>query len=182
MNIPKSWDEITIGKWRELNSIQSETELGRLIQQVSILADVDSETIRNLPVDEFRELTKQLDFVSNDIPKEVKTTFKLRGVEYGIIPDLNFISLGEFMDAETWKNNTTENIHLLCAMLYRPIISWDDDEWEIEQYKQKGFMKRANLFLNELPITVPYGAVLFFSLLGMEFIEIMGDYLTEEGI
>lgn len=180
IQLPNKWDLVTIKQWKEINEIQTENELTRLIEQISILSDTDSEEIRQMSPRDFNTLSAELFFLSEDLKPEVKLKFELDGKKYGIIPDLNFITTGEFVDAENWKADPITNIHLLCAMLYRPIVSEDGDEYEIEPHQSKGFLKRADLFLNKLAITVPYGAVLFFSSSAIQFTKIIADYLEDE--
>jgi hypothetical protein len=180
IQLPNKWDLVTIRQWKEINEIQTESELTRLIEQMSILADCDPEEIRKMTPVEFNTLSAELFFLSEELKPEVKLTFELEGKKYGLIPDLNFISTGEFVDAENWKADPIGNIHLLIAMLYRPVIKEEGDEYEIEPHTSKGFMRRADLFLNKLPITIPYGAVLFFSASGIQFTEIIVDYLEAE--
>jgi hypothetical protein len=180
IQLPNKWDLVTIKQWKEINEIQTESELTRLIEQISILSDTDPEEIRQMSPRDFNTLTAELFFLSEDLKPEVKLKFEIDGKKYGLIPDFNFITTGEFVDAENWKADPIGNIHLLCAMLYRPIIKEDGDDYEIEPHTSKGFARRADLFLKKLPITLPYGAVLFFSTIGIQFTEIIADYLEKE--
>lgn len=181
MRIPESWDEISISRWRELKSIQSDNEATKLINQISILTDVDVEEIRQMPIKSFRDISdKVISFLSKPISNEVKTRFELNGKRYGIIPDMNFISTGEFVDMENFAKDSTSNIHLICATIWRPIVSETEDEWTIAPHTSTGFQKRADLFLNELPITMVWGGLVFFSSFVTEFLKITLDYLEEE--
>lgn len=180
MIIPKSWNEITISKWKELNSVQSDSELTTLIERISILADRDPSEVRSLPVREFNEISSQLSWLGEDIPNNINLKLEIGGKKYGMIPDLNFISTGEFVDIENWKSDSIQNVHLICALLWRPIIWEDGDDWRIAPHESAGFTKRAELFLNELKITDVWGAILFFSSFGLQFLEIIADYSEEE--
>jgi hypothetical protein len=97
-----------------------------------------------------------------------------------MIPQLDFITTGEWMDAETWKDDSVNNIHLYAALLYRPIIKEDGDLYEIEPHKSSGFVERANLFKEKLPITMIHGTVLFFSTIATDYIKILGDFLESQ--
>lgn len=180
IQLPKSWNEVKIKTWRELNEIQSDSEMSVLIQRLSILADVDQEQIRRLSIPEFNKLATQASFMSEELKPEPVLRFSLNDKRYGMIPDLNFITTGEFIDAEQFKKDPIANIHYLAALIYRPIIWEDGDDWKIAPHISTGFQRRAELFLNELPITTVYGAVLFFSASGIQFTEIIVDYLEEE--
>lgn len=174
-----SWNQITIEKWQEINQVQSEFEVSRLVEILSILTDRDPEELRNLRIDEFRKLQSQFAWTSEPPKADVVTKFEIRGKKYGIIPQLDFITAGEWLDAESWKEDSVGNIHLYAALIYRPIVKEDETTWEIEPHKTAGFLERANLFLRELPITQVYGAVLFFLASGISFSQSIQDYLTQ---
>lgn len=175
-----NWSEVPLITWRELVNIQSESEISNMIERLSIISDSDSSEIRNLPIERFKKLEIDTQWFEEELKQEVKLTFDLNNKKYGLIPDFNFISTGEWADIDNWKDDTISNIHLICALLYRPVTKYvSDDEYEIEDYSEKGFMKRAELFLEELPITIPYGSVLFFSAFGIQYIETLAESLQE---
>lgn len=177
-NKKKSWDDVTIAMWQEINQIETESEITRQIEQISILTDSDSEEIRSMPMSKFNKLRQELIFLSQKPSANVITTFEIEGKEYGIIPQMDFISTGEWMDAENWKDNPVDNIHLYAALVYRPIIKREGDFYEIEPHKSSGFMERAELFRNNLSITTIHGAVLFFSSFVIGFMPILEDYFN----
>lgn len=175
----KNWNEITIRKWKELVAIDNPTELGVLIERTAIIYDCDPQDLRDLQPWEFNKLTAELDFISEPIPNEIKLRFEIDGVRYGFIPDLNYITTGEFVDLDELQKDTEKNIHLMAAILWRPIIDEDDDDWFIESHTTKGFQKRADLFLEKLPITHIWGAVLFFSSFVITSSEIIAEYFGQ---
>ena len=79
-----------------------------------------------------------------------------------MIPDMTLIEAGVFIDAEQFKDDSIVNLHLITALIYRPIIKEDGDEYIIEKHKAEGFEKRANLFKDRVSIEMVMGAVLFF--------------------
>jgi hypothetical protein len=181
MELKKGWNEVSIEMWQELNRVERENDLAIVIERMAILGDTDPESIRQLPIPEFRKLQSDVAWVGEKFSPDMQLTFVLDGKRYGMIPDLNFITTGEWADIDNWKDDTIGNIHLICALIYRPVTTYiSDDEYEIEPHKSQGFAKRADLFLSKLPITTVYGAVLFFSASGIQFIEIIADYLEAE--
>jgi hypothetical protein len=180
MNKIRSWNDVTIAMWQELSNIQTESEITREIEQISILTDKDSEEIRNMPMNEYGKWRSELDFVKSIPTAEVQLTFELDGERYGMIPQLDFISAGEWIDAENWKENPIDNLHLYSAMIYRPITKEKGEVYEIEPHKASGFVERSNLFKNKLPITTVHGAVLFFSSSAIGFMPILVDYLESQ--
>jgi hypothetical protein len=85
-----------------------------------------------------------------------------------------------FIDAEQFKDDSIVNLHLITALIYRPIIKEDGDEYVIEKHKAEGFEKRANLFKDRVSIEMVMGAVLFFSLVEMRLLEdIITSFIQE---
>ena len=64
---------------------------------------------------------------------DLVTKFRLDGVEYGFIPDLNELSFGEYIDLDTYLGDW-ENIHTAMNVLYRPINSKKGDRYTIQEY------------------------------------------------
>lgn len=180
MRIAENWTDVTIKMYQELNSVDRENDLTNIIERIAILADCDPEDIRQLPIPEFKKLSESIGWVTEKPNPDIRTKLEIDGKKYGIIPDLSFISTGEWADIENWKDDSINNLHFICALIYRPITKEVGDEYEIEPHKPQGFMRRAELFLNRLSIETVFGAVLFFSASGIQFIEIIADYLEAE--
>lgn len=179
--IKTKWEEVTIEMYQELNNIQSENEATLFIERVAVLADCDPEEIRQMSISKFRELQQKLTFLQEEVPAVVDTKLEVDGVKYGMIPQLNFITAGEWIDAENWKDQPIDNIHLYAALLYRPITKENPDgTYEIEPHKSQGFIERSELFKKRLSITNIHGTVLFFSTLGIQLMPILAEYSTGE--
>ena len=84
-------------------------------------------------------------------------------VEFGFIPNLERISLGEFIDAEAYISDW-DNMHKAMAVLYRPLTGHKGEFYEIEKYE--GSEKYAAI-MADAPASVAVGAMLFFYRLGM---------------
>ena len=85
-------------------------------------------------------------------------------VEFGFIPKIDDITLGEFIDLEKYIQNW-EDMHKAMAILYRPIIFKTGNLYEIEDYE--GSEKYSDIML-DAPVSVPIGANVFFYRLGKE--------------
>jgi len=176
----KTWDDITISIWQELEAIEADNAITRFLNQISIITDTDIDEIRSMPIIKFNKLRDDLKFMNEPPNKDVVVKFEIDGVKYGIIPQMDFMSAGEWIDAENWKDKVDENIHLYSALIYRPITKETATHHEIEPHTSSGFIERANLFKERLPITTVYGAVLFFSAFVMSVTKVLADYLMEE--
>lgn len=161
MRIPNNWSDITIGQFQELALIKSDDAIAQIADRIAVLCETDPEEIRNLPLRQFYDISNKLEFVKEKIPTDWKMTFEWQGRKYGFIPDLTFVSTGEWLDAEAFKSDVNENLHNYAALLWRPIVSEDGDNYEIAPHTTAGFSNRAKIF-KQLPITYIQGGLVFF--------------------
>jgi hypothetical protein len=164
----KDWSEITIGQYQEMMMIQTDKQITRFIEMISIALNCDPQEIRDMPMSDYKSLQEKMSFISKEPQTDIRTTFELNGREYGLIPDMNLVTAGVFLDAEQFKLDPMANLHYTVALIYRPIVSKDEDGYKIAEHKAEGFEARAELFRDNLSIEIVLGAVLFFSLLVME--------------
>ena len=108
--------------------------------------------------------------------QELQQRFKHDGIEYGLIPDLNNISWGEYIDAEAYFSES-KNYHKLLAVLYRPIKNVKGDYYDIEPYNGTG--ERAEIFKN-LPMAIYTGVAVFFYRLSKALLETTLQSLKKE--
>ena len=97
-------------------------------------------------------------------------------VEFGFIPKLDNISLGEFVDLDNYINNW-EDMHKAMAVMYRPVTLEKNDMYLIEEYESSDRYSEA---LKDMPIDIALGALLFFYRLGRELSSYLMDYLQQE--
>ena len=97
----------------------------------------------------------------------------MNGIEYGVIPNLDDISLGEYIDLDTYMGDW-DNMEIAMNVLYRPITEKMDDKYLISEYDVESKDK-----LTDIPLDVVLGSVFFFYNLGMELSQVMMDYLED---
>lgn len=117
----------------------------------------------------------EIDFISNyilslfpDSDYPFYDKFILNGVEYGFIPSWKNMSFAEYVDLDTLSTKDTKevinNLHILCAIMYRPIVSKKNEhDFLIEEYDVKTMETRAELFKKELDVKYVLGGQFFFS-------------------
>lgn len=155
MNLPKSWNEITVSQWVELNSIDQEeynSVFLYTLEAISILSDTDPEELEELSPEELIDLAAKVSFVKREPsnkPNELVKGFRLK--------PLDALTLGEFIDLEHYVNQTTENFTLLLSILYK---RWKTNEWGsliFEPYSYS-IMSRKDIF-EDVSINEVFGAV-----------------------
>ena len=97
-------------------------------------------------------------------------------VEFGMIPDLNNISFGEYIDLDRYISDWSQ-MHKAMAILFRPITAKKGDFYEIEDYE--GSDKYAG-YMQHMPTNVALGALVFFYRLGMKLSKHTMDYSLSE--
>lgn len=119
-----------------------------------------------LPMSHFDEVIAKLTSAMSEDTPLVKR-FWFRGsngveVEFGMIPDLQNISFGEYVDLDKYIGSV-QDMHKAMAVLFRPIIAKKNDMYEIEEYE--GSDKYAG-YMKYMPLNVAIGALVFFYRLG----------------
>lgn len=128
-----------------------------------------------------------LDFIVNHIMDLLAKKAKLqhrftmtdpsgKTVEFGFMPNLSEMTLGEYIDLESYISDW-EQMHKALAVMYRPIVAGNKDFYEIEEYE--GSSKYADI-MKDAPVTVALGSVVFFYSLGKELSKITLRSLQEE--
>tara|TARA_R110000751_G_scaffold5013_1_gene23676 strand:+ start:235 stop:879 length:645 start_codon:yes stop_codon:yes gene_type:complete len=182
--LPTSWDEVSLGQYSMLMlAIEKEdtTEIELMIKTLEALVGIDVGRLSKVPLKQLREAYKQLEELTNTMPNnELSRVVEIDDIEYGIIPDFDELSLGEFVDLDNYLQDNYNNLSKIFAVLYRPVIKRDGNSYNIEPYSLKNITDRRELFNNRLSIDTVYGALVFFCNIGSKHIESTLSSLEEE--
>jgi hypothetical protein len=107
--------------------------------------------------------------------QELIPTFKMGGIEYGFIPVLDDMSLGEYIDLDE-NFSDWETMHKAMAVLYRPITLKKDTRYQIEEYS--GIDKSEQM--KKIPLDVVMGCMVFFYRLNNELLKTTLNYLENQ--
>ena len=175
-----SWADVTIGQYQEIMSIQTTNKISKFIESLSIILDCDPQVIRDMNMKQYNELVSDFQFLSKQPESHIDKIIEVDGKRYGLMPDMTLMDAGTFIDADQFKEEPIVNLHYLTALVYRPVVKEDGDDYEIEKHKAEGFEKRANLFKEKVSVESVMGAVLFFSLLEMRLLEGLATSFLQE--
>ena len=182
--LPTSWDEVSVAQYSKLMlAIEKEgtTEIELMIKSLEALVGIDGGILTKVPIKMLREAYKQLGELTSNMPSnELSRVVEIDGIEYGIIPDFNELTLGEFVDLDNYLQDNYNNLNKIFAVLYRPVIERDGNSYNIEPYSLKNISDRRELFNNRLSIDTVYGALVFFCSIGSKHIESTLYSLEEE--
>ena len=165
INVPENMDEVSVEKYMEyLEAVEGKEKdievYGRLALRV--FCGIDDELEKKMPKKERDKIAVILMGLVNKSYPLVKR-FEVDGVEYGFHPNLDGMSLAEFVDADQYSGGW-ENVARFLAVLYRPIIKSRGDRYEIDIYKGSGELEGV---MKKQPASLYLGVSSFFLRLGI---------------
>tara|TARA_R110001632_G_scaffold100069_4_gene207104 strand:+ start:2510 stop:3142 length:633 start_codon:yes stop_codon:yes gene_type:complete len=169
-NLPTSWNEVSIGEYsklmRELDS-DDVSEIQLIIKSLEALLNIELGLISKVPIKQLKQAYSQLQELTSTMPNiELNRVIEIKGIEYGIIPNFDELTLGEFVDLDNYLQDSWINLDKIFSVLYRPILKRDGDDYIIEDYDLKSVKDRREVFKSNLSIDTCYGALVFFYLIG----------------
>lgn len=175
INIPTSLNDITLNQYQQWLKIADKKEMDNFLQQklIEIFCNIPLKTVTAIKATD-------ADTIVNDILKlfkeesSFKDRFTLSGVEYGFIPDLNNMTLGEYVDLDNLLTEW-EQMHIAMNVLFRPITYKKKNKYLIEEYEAK---ENANMKL--MPLDIVFGAMTFFLTLNKELQKNILNYLATQ--
>jgi hypothetical protein len=108
--------------------------------------------------------------------QELIPKFKMYGIEYGFIPNLDEITYGENKDVTAYINDWG-TMHKAMAVLFRPIKQKQRDKYIIEEYE--GSHKYSEV-MKDMPLNVVMGAMVFFYNLTNVLLKSIPSFLEKE--
>jgi hypothetical protein len=180
--IPQTLNSITLGQYQNFQKVLKDNEGAEEssfvgMKMLEIFCNADFEKIRNVDLGVFDVALNKLKEVLEMKPSMSKKIV-VDDTEYGFIPDLENITLGEYVDLEKYMADPM-TFHKAMAVLYRPIKMKVKDTYLIEDYI--GTEDRGEI-MKEAGLSDTLGAMLFFWTLGSELVNDILASLKEEGL
>jgi len=177
LQIPTNINDITVGeylKFIEVNKEDADEEF-LIHKTISIFCDIPMKDVLNIDAKEAQDIAIEIYAVLNQ-KAEFVDKFELNGIEYGFIPNLEDLSLGEYIDLETYLKDQ-KNLHKVAAVMYRPIIKKYSDLYDIENYSAN---LRSQQDMKDAPIGIISQGVVFFYNIVNELLKDFPHYLEKE--
>ena len=187
LSVPSELSDITLGQYQKYLKILDQnkdddnaTEFINL-KTIEIFCNVDFKDVLKIPLGEAEKVLTIINKAFKEKPDIIRH-FKLLNVDMGFIPNLERISLGEYIDVE---NGITDwqNMHKAMSVLYRPVNFRSKERYTIAPYEPSD---EVSELMREMPLDVAMSSVVFFYDLGKELLKAIPTFtqenLTEEQI
>ena len=175
INIPSSLNEITLRQYKQFLDIQKENKEDRFLnaKMIQVFCKVNLEQVMLLKLSDSESIVKIISDMFEQKPALVKK-FKLGKTEYGFHPELDAMTLGEYIDLDTFISDW-DNMEKAMNVLYRPVLVSVKERYSIEDYN----IDTASDML-DMPMDAVMSAVFFLWNLGIELSTVMTSSLDSQ--
>ena len=176
LRIPTSLNEITLGQYQEFSKLDNNTKISPAeiqLKMIQIFCNVSELVARGMRATDIAEICEMLNNMF-DTEHQLVSKFKLNGVNYGFIPELDDMSFGEYMDLDTFIGDN-DNIHRAANVLFRPIEFKRGDRYTIKEYDSN-----TSEIAKDFPLDAVLGAIVFFYTLGKDLSVVMLNSLDKK--
>ena len=173
------WENVTLEKWGKIIAKDIKSKPKAALEMITALSDIPKKLVKELSMQDVAVIMSKIAQIQADTKSELKKIIKVDGREYGFHPDLEEITLGEYADIENYIEMGLEGyLANLMAVLYRPIVEKEGNNYTIEAYDTKNFNLRSEAF-KKMKAREVNSSLLFFWSFVKELLKILPSYLTE---
>ena len=170
--VPESLSDITLGQYKEFIGLGELSDADLQIETIRIFCNIPRVSVMRMMARDISSICASIFQILESKPTLIRK-FKLDGIQYGFIPDLDEMSFGEYVDLDTYIGNWKE-IEKAMAVLYRPVVLSKGDKYVIEDYQPGNYD-----VMNYMPLSVAFSAVVFFYNLGIDLCKVMTSYIQK---
>ena len=175
ITIPTSLKDITLRQYKHFLNIQKENKGDKFYdaKMIEIFCNMPLSKVILLKLSDSQEIIKLLNDIFDTKPALVQR-FKLNKIEYGFHPQLDDLTVGEYIDLDTFIGDW-DQIEKAMNVLYRPIIAKLKDKYTIKDYELG-----TEQDLLDMPMDAVMSSIFFLWNLGLELSTIMMNSLDNQ--
>ena len=164
LSVPTSLDDIKLWQYQEYLDVVDNPDVDYVNKKlIELFCGVDMDEVDSIPMIEVEKVLEVLKIAFEE-ERDLVKHFTLRDVEFGFIPKLDNISLGEFIDLEG-SITDWQQIHKAMAVLYRPVNFKKGDKYTVAPYSPN---EEIEEIMKEMPLSATMSAMVFFYRLGIQ--------------
>ena len=174
-----SWEDVTLEKWLKLIDFETGTKTEEATETIAALSNIPKQLVKELALKDVAILMSKIAKLQQKQDTNLKKIIEIEGVEYGFMPDLDSISLGQYADLETFiKNGVEKHLPEIMAVLYAPIKVKKNDIYIVEAYN--GNIRLRAEEMKKMSAEQVQAALFFFYNFAKELSEILPLFLMEQ--
>lgn len=160
LNIPTNWDEVTLNKFIQLQSLYSKEHKPTIQEIIAVLSDIEVDEVNKYPALVVERVMDNLQFLSETITDKSSNKIEIDNITYQInyLEELKF---GEYVDVNTILDADKSNFPAILGILCRKEGEIYDDN-----YISTELTKRIEMF-GKQPVSKVYPIINFFLTLSL---------------
>jgi hypothetical protein len=175
LDIPTRLSEITLRQYKKYLEVLKDNEGDRFLdaKMIQIFCGAKLDEVMRLHIKDSEQILNIISELFNQKPALV-SKFKLGKIEYGFHPELDELTLGEYIDLDSYISDW-DNMERAMNVLYRPVIVKLKDKYSIEDYNIDTYNN-----LLDMPMDAVMSAIFFLWNLGLELSQVMMNSLEQD--
>ena len=163
INVPTSLNEITLGQYQKFLKVSEENPEGSFLnaKMIEIFCGIPLSDSYKLKMSSVQAIVDILTEMLNETPAHIDK-FTLDGVVYGFVPDLDEMTLGEYVDIDG-NASDWQKMQIAMSVLYRPVITNKGGKYNIKEYTADNPDN-----MKDMPLGAAIGSLFFLHNLGIE--------------
>ena len=175
LEVPTSLDDVSLRDYKHYLKIQDNNEDDKFLaaKMIEVFCKAPLNEVLRMKLKDTEKICKMLEKIFKSKPKLVRK-FKVGKMEYGFHPSLDDLSLGEYIDLDTYIGDW-DNIEKAMNVLYRPIKHTFQDKYSVKEYSVK-----IDDSLLDMPMSAVTSSVFFLFNLGIDLSQTMMNSLGKK--
>ena len=177
IQVPTHINDITLEQYQRFALINTEEQDKEffMFKTIEIFCGVDIALVSKMRLSDAESISNEvLEVLQQNVPFTNK--FELDGVKYGFIPDLQSISLGEFIDLEEGLSKD-KDFHKAASVMFRPIVKEFGELYTVDGYEAS---REAHHVMKQAPVGIVSAAIVFFYSIAKELLKASQDFSSQE--
>jgi hypothetical protein len=178
-NLIDSWSDVTLEKWMQVIDAETGSKTKQAEETITALSDIPKKLVKELSLRDVAVIMGKVAELQSKQNTVLRKVIEIDGIEYGMHPDLNSITLGEYADIESFiKDGLEKNMPEIMAVLFRPITERKNDIYTIKAYDGEIAIRAEEM--KKMSAEQVQATLFFFFSLGKGLLKILPSFLLEQ--
>ena len=177
-NLIESWSDVNLETWLKIIDLETGSKTKEAEETIAALSDIPKKLIKELSIRDVAIIMNKIAELQSKGDTVLKKIVEIEGIEYGMHPNLDDITIGEYADIESLvKDGFEKNMPEIMAVLFRPVVEKKNDAYIIEAYG--GDITIRAEAMKQMSAQQVQNILVFFWSFGKVFVNLMLSSLME---